>query len=67
MNWKRRKGSKLFEKYKLAFIMCLVIILGPTNFVLYKVMFEAYGSDGSFFVSNAVNIIYVLIGVWSWG
>ena len=56
------KGSKLVEKYKLAFIMCLVIILGPANFVLYKVMFEAYGSDGSFFVSNAVNIIYVLIG-----
>jgi hypothetical protein len=52
----------LFEKYKLALIMCIVIILGPLNFVLYKVMFEAYGSDGSFFVSNAVNIVYVLVG-----
>lgn len=54
--------QKIVEKYKLALIMTLVVILGPANFVLYKIMFEAYGSDGSFFVSNAVNIIYVLIG-----
>lgn len=56
------KQQKIVEKYKLALIMCLVIILGPANFVLYKIMFEAYGSEGSFFVSNAVNLIYVLIG-----
>ena len=52
----------ILEKYKLAMIMLLVICLGPVNFVLYKVMFESYGEDGSFFVSNAVNVIYVVVG-----
>lgn len=58
----QEEQQKVVDKYKLALIMGCVIILGPANFVLYKVMFEAYGSEGSFFVSNAVNVIYVLIG-----
>ena len=55
-------SAETVEKYKLAFIMLLVIVLGPINFVLYKIMFESYGEGGSFFVSNAVNVIYVIIG-----
>ena len=53
---------EIVEKYKLIIIILLVICLGPANFVLYKIMFESYGEDGSFFVSNAVNVIYVLVG-----
>ena len=42
------------------FIAC--IVFGPMNFVLYKVMYSAYGDSRAFFVSQGVNLIYVLYG-----
>ena len=60
--WCGLSSPEIIEKYKLFLTMLLVICLGPLNFVLYKVMFESYGEDGSFFVSNAVNVIYVIVG-----
>ena len=40
----------------------LVILLGPLNFVLYKLMFVQYGDEEQFFVSQCVNFQYVVIG-----
>lgn len=42
------------------FILC--IIVGPLNFVFYKVMYSAYGDSRAYFVSQGVNFLYVLYG-----
>jgi drug/metabolite transporter (DMT)-like permease len=42
------------------FISCLIV--GPLNFVSYKVMYAAYGESRAFFVSQGVNFLYVLYG-----
>jgi drug/metabolite transporter (DMT)-like permease len=42
------------------FIACLIV--GPLNFVSYKVMYAAYGESRAFFVSQGVNFLYVLYG-----
>lgn len=42
------------------FLACLVV--GPLNFVSYKVMYAAYGEYRAFFVSQGVNFLYVLYG-----
>ena len=43
-----------------SFILCLLV--GPLNFVLYKVMYAAYGDSRAFFVSQGVNFLYVVYG-----
>jgi drug/metabolite transporter (DMT)-like permease len=40
----------------------LCIIVGPMNFILYKVMYSAYGDSRAYFVSQGVNFLYVLYG-----
>lgn len=42
------------------FISCLIV--GPLNFVSYKIMYSAYGEKHAFFVSQGVNFLYVLYG-----
>jgi drug/metabolite transporter (DMT)-like permease len=42
------------------FFACLLV--GPLNFVSYKVMYAAYGESRAFFVSQGVNFLYVLYG-----
>lgn len=42
------------------FIGCLIV--GPLNFVSYKVMYAAFGPSHAFFVSQGVNFLYVLYG-----
>jgi len=43
-------------------LLLLLFVLGPANFVLYKVVYSVYSERGAFFVTNAINVIYVLIG-----
>uniref|UniRef100_A0A7R9YEX8 EamA domain-containing protein n=1 Tax=Pinguiococcus pyrenoidosus TaxID=172671 RepID=A0A7R9YEX8_9STRA len=43
-------------------ILVAVVLLGPGNFVLYKMMFSSFGDRAAFFVSNAVNFVYVVLG-----
>jgi hypothetical protein len=45
-------------------VWVLVIAVGPLNFVLYKLMFVAYGETRAFFVSQGVNFLYVVYGKW---
>lgn len=44
----------------LNFLGCLV--LGPVNFVVYKIMYDSFGEGRAFFVSQGVNFLYVLYG-----
>lgn len=59
-------------------IFACVVILGPINFTLYKILYTSYGdacsssaasssaasssSSCAFFVANGVNALYVIIG-----
>jgi drug/metabolite transporter (DMT)-like permease len=39
-----------------------MIVMGAANFAIYKVMFNAYGTSGAYFVSQGVNVLYVAYG-----
>jgi len=39
-----------------------ILIVGPLNFVSYKIMYSAYGESRAFFVSQGVNFLYVVYG-----
>ena len=43
-------------------IFLVVILLGPINFVLYKLMYVAFDDDEQYFVSQTVNVQYCVIG-----
>ena len=43
-------------------VLLLVVAFGPLNFVLYKLMFSVYGDELAFFVSQGVNVMYVIYG-----
>jgi len=40
----------------------VVLTVGSCNALTYKVMYEAYGPEGAFFVSTGVNVLYVIYG-----
>ena len=39
-----------------------MLVVGPSNYVLYKVLFAAYGLDSAIFVMQCVNMLYVVYG-----
>lgn len=39
-----------------------MLVIGPLNFVLYKVLFSLYGGSRFFFVMQGVNFLYVVYG-----
>lgn len=45
-----------------SFIFSLCIIIGPLNFVLYKILFTTYTDKGSYFVIQSINFLYVVFG-----
>ena len=55
-------AAKVKARLRLLVIFIITILLGPLNFVLYKVAYAAYGNGNEFFVSNMVNFQYVLFG-----
>ena len=58
----RRNTRKVYNSFTTMVILLVVIVLGPLNFVLYKVMYSAYSDEQAFFVAQAVNFHYVIIG-----
>jgi hypothetical protein len=46
----------------LALVMLGLVILGPTNYILYKIMYNAYGDKGSYFASQGINLLYLVYG-----
>lgn len=42
--------------------LLLMLGVGPTNFVLYKVLFSTYGASSAFFVMQGVNLLYIIYG-----
>lgn len=47
---------------ELAIVMLLLLLSGTVNFVLLKVLYAAYGERHAFFVSQGVNVLYVVYG-----
>jgi len=43
-------------------IVLLLLVFGTSNSLSYKVMFAFYGEDEAFFVSNGINVLYVVVG-----
>jgi drug/metabolite transporter (DMT)-like permease len=43
-------------------VLGAMIVMGAANFAIYKVMFNAYGTSGAYFVSQGVNVLYVVYG-----
>ncbi len=50
------------RKYFVWMIFLACILLGPLNFVLYKVMYTSFDDHEAFFVAQLVNLQYVVIG-----
>jgi len=49
------------------------MLVGPVNFLLFRVMFDSFGAPYAFFVSQGVNFLYCVIGgvalyplMWTW-
>lgn len=63
---KEREGEKESEccdgKMCLSFVFFSCLLVGPVNFLVYKVMYSAFGDGRAFFVSQGVNFLYVLYG-----
>jgi drug/metabolite transporter (DMT)-like permease len=59
-DWAPQPGSHDSVKLWVNFILCIAV--GPLNFVMYKVMYSAYGDSRAFFVSQGVNLLYVIYG-----
>jgi hypothetical protein len=47
---------------ELVLVMMLLVITGSANFVLLKVLYSSYGEANAFFVSQGINLLYVLYG-----
>lgn len=46
----------------LSLALLVVLTLGSCNALVYKIMYQVYGSDGAFFVSTGVNVLYIIYG-----
>lgn len=55
-----QRASK--RRYFVWIILLACILLGPLNFVLYKVMYTSFDDNEAFFVAQLVNLQYVIIG-----
>lgn len=50
------------SRMHLLVVMVGLVLLGACNFVLVKVMYTAYGARRSFFVNQAINLLYIGYG-----
>ena len=39
-----------------------MLFVGPSNYVLYKILFAAYGLESALYVMQCVNLLYVIYG-----
>ena len=56
------KPPQKFEGAKLAVVLLLLLVSGSCNFVLLKILFAAYGEASAFFVSQGINVLYIVYG-----
>ena len=56
------KPPRRVRGLELTAVMCLLLVSGSVNFVLLKVLFTAYGEANAFFVSQGINLLYVVYG-----
>lgn len=42
--------------------MCLMLAVGPSNYILYKIAFTSYGSSSALFAMQMVNLLFVAYG-----
>ena len=56
------KPPRRVRGLELLAVMCLLLASGSVNFVLLKVLFTAYGEANAFFVSQGINLLYVVYG-----
>ena len=50
------RGAELFV------VLLLLLVSGAGNFVVVKVLFAAYGEPSAFFVSQGINVLFVIYG-----
>lgn len=55
-------ASTLDSATVLSLALIVVLAVGSCNSLTYKIMYEAYGPKGAFFVSTGVNVLYVIYG-----
>jgi drug/metabolite transporter (DMT)-like permease len=53
---------KKFGGLQLGVVLLLLLLTGSCNFVLLKILFAAYGEASAFFVSQGINVLYILYG-----
>lgn len=59
---RRTEDNRLIKSIKTFCTLIVTISLGPLNYVLYKIMFDAYHKRRAFFVSNGINFLNVVFG-----
>ena len=42
--------------------MCLMLAVGPSNYILYKIAFTSYGASSALFAMQMVNLLFVVYG-----
>ena len=50
------------EEVVLLSAILVMLVIGPSNFVLYKLLFSTYGGESAFFVMQGVNVLFVVYG-----
>mmetsp|Transcript_82036 Transcript_82036/g.163889 ORF Transcript_82036/g.163889 Transcript_82036/m.163889 type:complete len:498 (+) Transcript_82036:230-1723(+) len=43
-------------------ITAAIMVVGPLNFLLFRLLYDSFGSEYAFFVSQGVNAFYVVVG-----
>lgn len=57
-----RPPKSVWSSIRVLITLIICVTIGPINFVLYKIMFAAFGERRAFFVSNCINLVYVIFG-----
>ena len=42
--------------------MALMLAVGPSNYILYKIAFTSYGASSALFAMQMVNLLFVVYG-----
>lgn len=50
------------SSFLIGILFISLVLLGCLNFILYKVMFNTFGENHAFFVSQGVNVLFVIYG-----
>lgn len=56
------EGKKKITQYRMLLLIGALVISGAANFAMFKSMYNMYGEKHSYFVSQGVNLLYVVYG-----